>query len=386
VATLGARASQAAEPYRIGALNPVTGPASPYGTGMQKSIFFAADEVNAAGGAAGRRFQVFGEDEQSNPDAAVLAAKKLVEINKCEAILGVWTSSCGLAILPYTNAANKILMVCGGATEYSKRRKNDLSWRFMTDSAHMGIGYARAAKRVGAKRAAVMALNNPSAIDGIDSFSKQWKEWGMPVVARVVYEPKQASYRSEIQQILAAKPDIIVAHSFLTDTTVFLREWYELGGTNKWIMPGFSANSNLIKALGKDVTNGILALQIIPAEGTPAFDRYAKKYQEVMHKPVGDNIYAVSCYDMVIALALAIEQAGPTADDLKIAATIRTVTNAPGTKVSTFAEGKKLIRQGKKVNYEGAFGPLEFNDTGDPVPVLAIDEIKDGKLVRLWRV
>src|SRR5579862_2325637 len=106
VAAVLPRASHAAEPFRIGALNPITGAASPYGAGMQKSILFAAAEVNEAGGAAGRRFEVFAEDDQTNPDAGILATKKLVEINKVEAVLGVWSSSVGLAIMPYLNVAN----------------------------------------------------------------------------------------------------------------------------------------------------------------------------------------------------------------------------------------------------------------------------------------
>jgi branched-chain amino acid transport system substrate-binding protein len=42
-------------PIRIGALNPVTGAGSPYGTGMQKMIIAAAESVNAAGGVLSRQ-------------------------------------------------------------------------------------------------------------------------------------------------------------------------------------------------------------------------------------------------------------------------------------------------------------------------------------------
>ena len=62
--------AQDSGPIRIGALNPVTGAGSPYGTGMQKMILAAAETVNAAGGAAGRQIQVFAEDSQTNPQAA----------------------------------------------------------------------------------------------------------------------------------------------------------------------------------------------------------------------------------------------------------------------------------------------------------------------------
>ncbi len=81
-----------AEAFRIGALNPVTGAGSPYGSGMAAMILAAVEEVNAAGGAGGRQLQVFADDTQTNPQSAVLAAKKLIEVNKVNAILGTWSS------------------------------------------------------------------------------------------------------------------------------------------------------------------------------------------------------------------------------------------------------------------------------------------------------
>ena len=69
----------AAEAFRLGALNSITGAGGAYGPGMLEAIQIAVAEVNAAGGAAGRQFQLFAEDDQTKPDAAVLAVKKLVE-------------------------------------------------------------------------------------------------------------------------------------------------------------------------------------------------------------------------------------------------------------------------------------------------------------------
>jgi len=52
----------AGSPAMVGALNPVTGAGGTYGPGMQKAILFAAEEINAAGGVAGRKIEVVGED------------------------------------------------------------------------------------------------------------------------------------------------------------------------------------------------------------------------------------------------------------------------------------------------------------------------------------
>lgn len=53
------RASQPAQPFRLGALNSITGVGGPYGGAMLEAIRIAVDEVNAAGGAAGRQIQLY---------------------------------------------------------------------------------------------------------------------------------------------------------------------------------------------------------------------------------------------------------------------------------------------------------------------------------------
>ena len=111
--------AQTAETFRIGAMNPVTGAGSPYGTGMQRMIVTAAEMVNAAGGAHGRRLEVFAEDDQTSPQAGVLAARKLLDVNRVRAILGSWASGVSLAVVPITNDANAIFMNTSGAPALS---------------------------------------------------------------------------------------------------------------------------------------------------------------------------------------------------------------------------------------------------------------------------
>lgn len=62
--------------------------------------------------------EVLAEDTQTTPDAAVLAAKKLIEVNGVNAILGTWSSGISLAVMPLT-AAGIPLMNTSGAPPIS---------------------------------------------------------------------------------------------------------------------------------------------------------------------------------------------------------------------------------------------------------------------------
>ena len=376
-----------AETFLIGALNPITGAGAAYGSGMQKMIIAAVDAVNAAGGAGGRELSVFAEDTQTQPQAGVLAAKKLIEVNKVQAILGTWSSGVSLAVMPLTNEANIPLFHTSGAPALSVPPANakQLGFRFQATNDRFGRAFAKIAAREGFKRPATMAFNNASGIGNTEGFKKAWEAAGGEVVASVVYEPAQQSYSAELQKILSAKPDVIVTGSYLADTTIILREWYQAGGENKWIIPGWAANASLVEALGPEVVEGVISVDSISNEGSPAFAEFDAAYQKATGQPGLSNVYAAMTWDMVVCLALAMEAAGPGAPVDAIVAKIRDVANPDGKKVGSFAEGKEALKTGS-VNYEGASSVLDFDEYGDVTPDFAASVITGGAINRSYTV
>ena len=95
-----------------------------------------------------------------------------------------------------------------------------------------------------------------------------------------------------------------------------------------------------------------------------------------MGQPGESNIYAAMTWDMMIALALAIEATG-SANMADVNKNIRTVANAPGTKVHSFAEGKAKLKAGK-IDYDGASSILDFDESGDITPDFGVYQIEKG--------
>jgi branched-chain amino acid transport system substrate-binding protein len=371
--------------FRIGALNSISGSGSSYGPGMQKVIVAMAEQINASGGAGGRKFQVFAEDDQTKPEVAVLAAKKLLDVNKVQAILGTFSSGVTLAVMPLTDKAGAILMNTSGAPSISEQNVKGFSWRFEASNDRYGKAFYEAVKRGGFKRPATMAFNNASGLSNTEGFRKNWQEHGGKVVEAVVYEPNRPSYRSELQKILEAKPDVVVMGSYLQDTTIILREWYQSGYDLRWVIPSWAGNAELIKALGPEVCEGVMTVGTISNEGSPALARFNQLYEKEMGKPGSTNTYAAMCYDMVVTLALAMEAAGRGASNEAINQKIREVAGASGTVVSSFEEGKAALKKGR-ISYQGASSRLNFNARGDASPDFSISMIKKGEIVRVSRV
>lgn len=383
-----AQPAAAGPSFRIGALNPITGGGANFGTGMQKAILISADEVNEAGGAAGRKFEIFAEDDQTSPTAAVLAAKKLLEVNKVQAILGTWASGVSLAVLPMTNNADAILMHTSGAVALADPKINakKLAFRYQGSSKHLSKAFATAAKKEGLQRPAVLAQNNPALAPHAEGFRKVWTADSGRLTDFVLYEPNRPSYRSELQQVLRSRPDGIILSAYVPDATAIVREWAQLGTPMKWIIPGFGANVDFIKGVTPEVAEGIVVVESVVNEKSSAYARFAQKFAIAAKQAPESNVYAAMCYDMVQVLALAIEAAGPGATVPAIAAKVHAVTTGGGQTVGSFAEGKKLLAQKKAVNYAGASSEIDFDDENDVDPTFAAFVIRGGKWQRSYNI
>ena len=82
---------------KIGHLTPRTGFLGPLGDFAVQGITLAAEEINAAGGVAGRKIDLVLEDSV-NPQTASAKAERLVERDKVAMIIGEISSASGLAI------------------------------------------------------------------------------------------------------------------------------------------------------------------------------------------------------------------------------------------------------------------------------------------------
>jgi len=101
---------------------------------------------------------------------------------------------------------------------------------------------------------------------------------------------------------------------------------------------------------------------------TPAPDRedtYNAYLNVVGAKPNGQIQFPYGCaaYDEINLLLLGIASAKST-EGRAIADHIMKVANGPGERATTFAEGAKLLAEGKPINYDGASSSADFLPNG----------------------
>src|SRR5215813_3908881 len=103
-------------PIKLGGLISLTGSGSPFGPNSKLTHQAVVDQVNAAGGLLGRKIEYLVEDDQTNAEAGVRAARKLIDVDKVSAIMSVWASAVGTAVLPLC-WENKVMMLAISAAD-----------------------------------------------------------------------------------------------------------------------------------------------------------------------------------------------------------------------------------------------------------------------------
>jgi branched-chain amino acid transport system substrate-binding protein len=354
------------EDIPIGVLLPFTGSQGAYGPDMRKAAELTAGLFNENGGIlGGRKLKLYFEDDESQPTAGLVATKKLLEINKCQTIIGIWGSPIAVAIKPVILQANACMMVSGAANAITEGETKGLVWRFQAKATDWGPGMARAMISRGWKSISILAQQNAFVIPMIEPAKAEFEKAGGKVFDTVIYNPNQPSYRAEVQRIFnSGKPvDAVMCLGLLTDFVSIVREVRRNAYPTKIMALSIAADAEgqFVKAVGPKLAEGIEHFQPAPPLGTPSYKRFLK-----LMGADGKTIYffAGNTHDQVCVLALAMEKAKST-DPLTYTKAIREVCNPPGQNVTEELTALRLVRSGTKINFEGAGSICDFDDRGD---------------------
>ena len=110
--------ARAADAVKIGFDNPLTGTYAAYGKNEMIGCQMALDEINAKGGILGRPVQLVSEDSTSgDAGVAVQKARKLIDSDKVDFLLGNVNSALALAMAQVSNEKGVLHIVPGGHTD-----------------------------------------------------------------------------------------------------------------------------------------------------------------------------------------------------------------------------------------------------------------------------
>jgi ABC-type branched-subunit amino acid transport system substrate-binding protein len=381
------RVVRAAEAVKIGTLFDYTGALEAYGKPIQNGAALAAEQLNKAGGPLGRMLELVHRDSQTNPTAAIDAAKKLVEVDKVVAIVGSLGSGVSMAVATSVTVPGGIVQISPASTSPQITDLDDKGFLFRTcpSDALQGKVSGRLARELGFQTVATIYVNNPYGSGLSKNFAQALQAAGGKVPATVAYEEGKPSYRGEVEQALRDKPDALAMFSYPENGVTLMRQALELGFKGKFLLADGMKAPEVVQNVGAQYlknTFGTAPGSRDSAAKTRFLEAYTARFGEKPPKPYIDN-----AYDAIAVIALAMQQA-KSSDPKAIRDAIAQVANPPGDAVEPgeFEKAWQLLTQGKKINYRGASGEIDFDSQGDVVSPIEVWKIDDSGNIVTVRV
>ena len=298
-------------PIKIGHFGSLTGKDAAFGVASRKGILLAIEELNAAGGIAGRKVEYIGEDIQSKAGESATAVKKLISRDKVVAILGGNPSSNSLEAAPLCQRA-KIPMMAISSTNPKVTTIGDYIFRICFIDPFQGAVLGRFAREhLRAQRVALLTPVTPYGIGLSNELRKKFTELGGEVVAEQKYAEGDKDFKAQLTTIRTFKPDVIAATGYYTEAALICKQARELGieatfvGGDGWEAP------QLTELGGAAVEHAYYSTGFSADNAAPEVQAFVRRFKARWNGEVPEALSALG-YDAMKLYADAIGRAGTT--------------------------------------------------------------------------
>jgi branched-chain amino acid transport system substrate-binding protein len=346
------------EPVLVGFAGQLTGIQAELGVQERNGVQLAIEEINAAGGIAGRPVELVVQDDLGTSEGAQAADRTLIKAGVV-AIIGHPTSSQSLAGLVVTNPA-AVVMLSPSTSTPALSGKDDYFFRVVQPIATQAIQSAQYLfQNLNRTRiAAIYGTDNAAYTTAyLDAFTEAFESLGGKVVARTSFSSKtQPDFSPLITQLRESNPDQLLIIAADADTALIaqrarLMDWQIPLYTSSW-----AQTETLINNGGKAVEGMGIELTSAVNKQNPDYQDFATRYQAKFGRP--PSFGAVVGYEATNVLALALRETGGNADGLKQA----------------------LINMKE---FQGLSDTIYFDEYGDALRPIHIGTIRNGKYVSI---
>ena len=360
----------------IGDSIPLTGDLADFGPPGQKASDLAVSVINQANQQAGvdNTVKVVHEDNETSPQAAVQAARKLVDSDNASCITGAWASSDTIPTAQSVSIPDGVLQISPASTSDEITSLNDdgLVNRTAPPDSFQGPTLANTmADAMGGaqgKTVNIGARNDSYGTGLAGTFGDAWKELGGTVGQQVIYDPEQPSYDSEAAQITSGNPDAIVIIDFpetFAKVGPALQRTGNWDPSKGWFTDGLASGDvpDSVDAQVIDGMRGTAPGSPDKGEASTAFDDL---YTSSDPKDVDRQTFDTQNFDATILCYLAAVAAGST-DGKDMADKLVDVSAPPGTPYTweQLPEAIKALQNGDDIDYQGASGAIDMDAAGD---------------------
>ena len=329
----------------------------------------AADEINAAGGVAGRKIRIEPFDTAGKPDQAVVGVRKLAEDDKVIAIVGPFSSSeCRVAFPAAERDGLPTMSMASSAPKLAE--PYTYAFRNTSDEGYLFSRVMRALQEHNLPIAtAALAYATDDVVSktmGEIVLPNVMKKAGTEIKLSVTFQTQAFDLAPQVSQLVATPTDLIGIGSGPEPAVRLAQELRRQGGKARLVAGSTIADPELPRLMGAagDGTTIPTAFYSALDDRTKAFEaEFVKRAKAAGIDRTAAAQFDAATYDIVLIYAQAMKTANITGDPAKLAAERTAIRDE--------------LRKMK--DFPALEGPISFGSNGDALKPAYIIEMKDGK-------
>jgi branched-chain amino acid transport system substrate-binding protein len=316
--TLHAPARAQPAPVTIGIMVTLSGPGAVLGQHARDG--FQLFVTQHGGKLGGRDAQIIVVDDELKPDTAVARARRLVESDHADFVVGpIFSNVLGAIVRPVTQAGAFLISPNAGPSTLAGKgcTPNLFVTSYENTQVHQISG--QVAQERGYKRAFLMAPNYQAGRDAIEGFKSAFKG---EILEEDFVPLTQIDFQADLANIAAAKPDVIYAFMPGGLGVNLVKQFHQSGMADTIpFLSAFTVDESTLPAQ-QDAAIGLYGgMTWAPNAGNPANAAFVKAFMDTYHYVPAS--YAAHAYDAAQLIDSALRHTGgDTADKDRLRAAL----------------------------------------------------------------
>jgi branched-chain amino acid transport system substrate-binding protein len=271
--------AQGREPFTFGVALPTTGSAAPFGLDQVQALEWAVADINARGGAGGRRLNAVVLDSQARPQVGVDVVTRLISVEKVPLVITAF-SAVVAAVAPIVNRGNVLTFVIGANSPRIASMGDYVYTTYPLADVDVTLLAKYARQELKKSNAAVLYLNDESGVYGARVFRENFEKLGGKIVANESYEPNSTDYTGAILKIRAANPEVVHLQGNAGDSPQAIAQLRQLGVRVPITSYTAAYNPQMAKQLGTQA-DGLIVASLAPGVAdSPAVASYVERWKK----------------------------------------------------------------------------------------------------------
>lgn len=298
---LAAAPAAAADKVKVGFIATFSGPVGLLGQHSFDGFVLGVEHVG--GKLGGLPTEIVKDDDQLKPDVGLQVAKKLLERDRVDFVVGTIFSNVMMAIYkPIVDSRTFLISQNAGPSPIAGAQCSPFffsaSWQ--NDGSHEAMG--KHVQDKGYKRVYLMAPNYQAGKDSLAGFKRYYKG---EVAGEVYTTLNQPDYSAELAQLRAAKPDAVFVFYPGGMGVNFVKQYAQAGLTQEVpLFTAFTVDETTLKAQG-DAAVGVYGAGFWTADlDNPVSKRFVADFEKKYGYPPA--LFAAQGYDAALLLDHAI--------------------------------------------------------------------------------